>query len=110
MPAGIIDRAEIREGLRAFVHVVTGAFALSQVVLFGSSARGEYYDHCDIDPFIVGDFPGRFFDRIRQVLECARAGLEIAPWVYKSAGFETTRRAGNPFLATALSEGISLLA
>jgi hypothetical protein len=77
--------------------------------LFGSFAKGDYHENSDVDLVIVGDFKGRIFERIGEVLTYAPDGLEIEPFVYTPEEFKTMQENNNPFILNALSTGIEII-
>ena len=104
-----LSRDEIKESLKGFLHAVVKQFSIDKVILFGSYARGDFHENSDIDLIIVGIFKERFFDRIGKILDLVPKDLNIEPFVYTIEEFETMRQNGNPFIITAVSEGVQLI-
>jgi len=80
-----------------------------KIILFGSFARGDYHENGEIDLIIIGDFIGRFFDRIGRILDLVPNDLYIEPLVYTKEEFNKMRENGNPFILTAKSDGLNLI-
>jgi len=104
-----LSRNDIRESLKTFLHVIINQFNIDKILLFGSHARGDFHEYSDIDLIIVGDFEERFFDRIGNILDLAPHDLNIEPLVYTKEEFEKMEAHGNPFILTAINEGLNLL-
>ncbi len=99
----------VREELIKFIHQIDAEFTLNKIVLYGSFARGDYHENSDIDLIIIGDFQGRIFERIGEILKYAPEGLEVEPFVYTPAEFKTMIKEKNPFIINAISTGIEIL-
>ena len=80
-----------------------------KIVLLRSFARGDYYDNSDIDLTIIGDFSRRFFDRMGKILDLVPSDLYIEPLVYIKEEFNKLNENGNPFILTAISDGLNLI-
>ena len=65
-------------------------FAVESVYVFGSFARCAEHEGSDIDLLVVGELPGRVFDRVGEVLR--RTALPVEPVVVSPATFERRRR------------------
>ena len=104
-----ISRNDIKESLKGFLHAIVNQFSIDKVILFGSYARGDFHENSDIDLIIVGIFKERFFDRIGKILDLVPNDLNIEPFVYTKEEFEKMRENGNPFIITAVSEGVQVI-
>lgn len=104
-----LGRDDIKEKLKAFLHTIVNQFNIERIILFGSYARGDFHENSDIDLIIVGIFKERFFDRIGKILDLVPNDLNIEPFVYTNEEFEKMRENGNPFIITAVSEGVQLI-
>lgn len=104
-----LSRNDIRGSLKDFLHAIINKFNIEKIFLFGSHARGDFHEYSDIDLIIVGDFKERFFDRIGKILDLVPYDLNIEPLVYTKEEFEQMRENENPFIITAVSEGVQLL-
>src|SRR5512143_1370559 len=82
-------------------------FAVDAVYLFGSFARGEEHEGSDIDLLVVGDLPGRTFDRIGEILR--RTTLPVEPIVMSAASVERRRRADHPLISRVVADGVRLV-
>jgi predicted nucleotidyltransferase len=102
-----IDRSkDLLDDLRLFVQRLKKELPVTEVYLYGSFARGEIHEGSDIDLFIIGDFPERFFDRIGKVLDLT--DLPVEPLVYTKEEFDEMKSSGNPFITEALKTSIRL--
>jgi len=98
-----IERSqEIYERLREFVTRLRKNFSIKEVYLYGSFVRGEIHEGSDIDLVIVGDFKGRIFQRIEEVLKLT--DLPIEPLVYTPQEFQRMKKS-NPFLRKMIKTG-----
>ena len=80
-----------------------------KIILFGSFARGDYRENNDTDLSIIGDFSRRFFDRIGILVDLVPSNLYIDSLVYTKEEFNKLRENGNPFILTAISDGLNLI-
>jgi predicted nucleotidyltransferase len=94
------ELTELANGLRA-------DFSVQAVYLFGSFARGEEHEGSDIDMLVVGDLPGRVFDRVGEVLR--RTRLPVEPIVVSPATFARRCREEHPLYVRIVAEGVRLL-
>ena len=81
-------------------------FPVDAVYVFGSFARQAEHEGSDIDMLVVGELPGRVFDRVGEVLR--RTMLPVEPIVVSAATFERRCREGHPLFATIAEEGLRL--
>ena len=100
---------DIRESLKTFLHAIINQLKIEKIILYGSYARGDFHEYSDIDLIIVGDFKERFFDRIGHILDLVPYDLNIEPFTYTKEEFEKMEANGNPFIITAINEGLNLL-
>ncbi len=101
----IEHREEVYKRLRQFVRRLRKKFSIQEIYLFGSAARGELHEGSDLDVLIVGDFKGRIFDRIGEVLKLT--DLPIEPLVYTPKEFERLR-SQNAFIKNIFRTGKKL--
>lgn len=87
-------RQEIYKRLNKFVCRLKEKFVINAIYLYGSFAKGEIHEGSDIDLVIVGNFKGRIFERIDEVLKLTE--LPIEPLVYTKEEF--SRLKNTPFL------------
>ena len=105
-----LDPRARRHVLRELKQLAAGLrrdFPIAAVYVFGSFARGTEHEGSDIDLLIVGELPGRVFDRVGEVLK--RTTLPVEPIVVSAATFEQRRRAGHPLFRAAAAEGLRLV-
>jgi hypothetical protein len=81
-------------------------FAVDAVYVFGSFARGEEHEASDIDLLVVGDLPGRAFERIGIVL--ARTELPVEPIVISRSSLERRLAEQHPLFTRAMAEALPL--
>ena len=82
-------------------------FPVSAVYVFGSFARGTEHEGSDIDLLVVGDLPGRSFDRVGEVLR--RTALPVEPIVVGAATFERRCREEHPLFRAIADRGLRLV-
>jgi len=99
----------IKEKIKQLIHDIDSHFQISKIILHGSFARGDYHENSDVDLIIIGDFKERFFDRIGKILDLAPDDLIIEPMVYNEEEIYKMIKDENPFILTAIKEGITLL-
>lgn len=102
----IENRQKVYKSLRQFIKDLKKRFRIKEVYLYGSWAKGEIHEGSDIDLVIIGNFEGRMFERIDQVL--GQTDLPIEPLVYTPQEFERMRRASNPFIKQVIKTGQKL--
>lgn len=95
----ITNREEVYRQLDAFVIKLRSLYTIYHVYLFGSAAQNALHEGSDLDLIIVGDFKGRFFQRIAEVLMLT--SLPIEPLVYTREEFEDMKE--EPFLQDVLA-------
>lgn len=76
---------EIYKRLNKFLCRLKKRFAITTVYLYGSFAKEEVHEGSDIDLVIVGNFKGRMFERIEEILKLTE--LPIEPLVYTQKEF-----------------------
>ena len=99
-------RARIHGELRRLAADLRRDFAIEAVYVFGSFARQTEHEGSDIDLLVVGELPGRVFDRVGEVLR--RTTLPVEPIVVSAATFDRRCREGHPLFAAIVDEGIRL--
>jgi len=92
--------------IREFARDVRAQFRIDRIILFGSVARGSLHEGSDIDLIVVGDFTERFHQRIAALLDLT--DLPVEPLCYTPAEFKHLIDEQNPFILSALSEGVDL--
>ena len=100
-------RQRILDELRRLAAGLRRDFAVESVHVFGSFARGAEHEGSDIDLLVVGELPGRVFDRVGEVLR--RTTLPVEPIVVTPAVF--ARRCGerHPLFEAIAREGLRLV-
>lgn len=93
-------------GLRKLASDLAGDFPGVEVFVFGSFARGEEHEGSDIDLLVVGDLPGRIFDRVGEVL--ARTDLPVEPIVIGRETLQRRLAEGHPLFIRAMAEAIRM--
>jgi predicted nucleotidyltransferase len=78
---------------------------VEKIVLFGSAARGDADEYSDIDLIIVKETTQRF---VRRSVEAPYFSVPSDIFVYTPQEFEQMKENENPFLLSALEEGIVL--
>ena len=64
------------------------------------------HEGSDIDLLVIGELPGRVFDRVGEVLR--RTALPVEPIVVSAATFERRCREAHPLFAAIAEEGLRL--
>ncbi|MDI6752024.1 MAG: nucleotidyltransferase domain-containing protein [bacterium] len=83
----------------------------SQVILFGSYARGEESADSDVDLLIVAYTQERFFQRMAQVrglVRDLRKGLPLAPIVLTHNELKKRIGIGDQFIKEIIEKGVNL--
>ena len=95
-----------QEQLDRIIERVVAAVSPERVILFGAYGRGSPHEEGDVSLCVVvpkaGDWLYRAYELRRQVPVSEAA---LAPLVVTPAELEQLRRAGNPLVTEALSEG-----
>ncbi len=81
-------------------------WGVEAVYVFGSFARGEEHEGSDIDLLVIGDLPGRVFDRVGEVLR--RTNLPVEPIVVSRETFERRCREQHPLFTRIRAEGLRI--
>ena len=81
---------KIYQRLKEFVKKLKKNFEVDRVYLFGSFANEEFHEGSDIDLIIIGDFKGKMFQRIIEVLKLT--DLPIEPLVYTKQEFSKLKQ------------------
>ena len=100
-------RERILGELRRLAAGLRRDFAVESVYVFGSFARGAEHEGSDIDLLVVGELPGRVFDRVGEVLR--RTSLPVEPIVISPAAFDVRRRQHHPLFEAIAGEGLRLV-
>jgi len=96
-------RATILRELTDLAAGLKRDFAVEAVYVFGSFARGEEHEGSDIDLLVVGEMPGRAFDRVGEIL--CRTELPVEPIVVRPQTLARRCEEGHPLFVRALREG-----
>ena len=99
-------RAVVLLELKRLVADLRRDFRIDAVYIFGSFARRTEHEGSDIDLLVIGELPGRVFDRVGEVLR--RTALPVEPIVVSAATFERRCREGHPLFASIAEEGLRL--
>ncbi len=99
-------RATVLRELRELAAGLRRDFAVEAVYVFGSFARGEEHEGSDIDLLVVGEMPGRAFDRVGEILR--RTELPVEPIVVRPETLARRCEEGHPLFVRALREGLRL--
>jgi len=81
---------EIYRKLKEFITKLKKNFVVDKVYLFGSFANEEFHEGSDIDLIIIGDFKGKMFHRIAEVLKLT--DLPVEPLVYTNEEFARLKK------------------
>jgi predicted nucleotidyltransferase len=100
-------RDAILRELRALASRLQRDFPIDAVYVFGSFARGEEHEGSDIDLLVIGDLPGRAFERVGEVLR--RTTLPVEPMVLRRETFDRRQREGHPLCSQIAAEGLRLV-
>ena len=100
-------RQPVLRELRRLAADLRRDFPITSVYVFGSFARGTEHEGSDIDLLVVGELPGRVFDRVGEVLR--RTTLPVEPIVVSAATFERRRGEGHPLFRAIADEGLRLV-
>ncbi len=97
---------EIDAKLRDLSNILRQRYKIKRIIAFGSYVRRDLNEGSDIDIVIVGNFEGKQYKRIAQVL--GLVDLPVEPLCYTEAEFEKMIKNENPFITTVLREGVDL--
>jgi len=61
---------------------------VKKAILFGSAARGDVFEHSDLDLILVKETSKRFVDRIEEALLALEPAVALDVLVYTPAEFE----------------------
>ena len=103
---GEADVDGLRERVRTLADELRARLGATLVLLFGSLARGDIHEGSDIDLIVVGDFSGRFHERPGEILEMT--DLPVEPLCYTQDEFARLLSDENPFILSALEEGVAI--
>lgn len=88
------------------VKLITGAFNVHVIILFGSRARGSYLPWSDYDLLVIGDFDEPYLDRIGSLLYLLEGlPIPIEPHPYTLDEALNMLRRGNLIIIDALEWG-----
>ena len=104
----ILEGHPKKERLIDFLHKFYSNFSAEFIILFGSSARGNFNYRSDIDLLIISNsIQGDYFKRLRKMYEISKGGIDF--FVYTTKEFKKMVKQFNITALEALSEGIFLL-
>ena len=95
-------REDLLRDLRSLARRLRDELGVEAVYVFGSFARNEEHNNSDLNLLVVGDVPGRVFERIGEVLR--RTPLPVEPIVIRRGDLERRLAAGHPFYTRILRE------
>lgn len=98
----IKNREEIYKKLRRFLSILREKYYIDKVYIYGSFAKNEIHEGSDIDLLIIGDFSGKIFERISEVLSLT--DLPIEPLVYNTSEFKRESKT-NSFIKEIIRTG-----
>lgn len=101
------SRQDVLRELRRLAAGLRRDFPIEAIYVFGSFARGAEHEGSDVDLLVVGDLPGRVFDRVGEVLR--RTALPVEPIVVTARTFELRRREEHPLFRAIAAEGLRLV-
>ena len=100
-------REEIERRLGRIRDALAG-YEAERIVVFGSTARGDWHEASDIDLIIVRNTTQPFFERLSEVARLLPADLAIEALVYTPEEVARMLARGNGLLARAFREGHDL--
>lgn len=104
----ILEGHPKKDRLIDFLHKFYSNFSAELIILFGSSARGNFNYRSDIDLLIISDsIQGNYFERLRKMYEISKGGIDF--FVYNTEEFKKMVKEFHITALEALSEGIFLL-
>lgn len=106
-----MENEEIFLRIKKIAERLRKEYNASQVILYGSYARGEETRDSDIDLFVIAPTKDRFFKRMAQVrslIRDLRNGLPVAPIVLTYEETKNRLRIGDQFIKEILEKGVSL--
>lgn len=93
---------KIYKDLAGFIKKLRRRFTIYEIYLYGSFATGSIHEGSDIDLIIIGDFKGKMFQRIEQIISLT--DLPIEPLVYTLEEFNRMKQTRS-FLQKVIREG-----
>lgn len=108
-----LSLAAQRDTLGRCLEAMNAALPITEVILFGSHARGEARPESDIDLCLVADGAGRQFDAARQWREAMwplRPFLSFSLVPISPQRLAEKKQRGDHFFQTVLTEGIAIAA
>lgn len=98
-----IDHSQkIYKELDRFIKKLKDKFLIYEIYLYGSFATGNIHEGSDIDLIIVGDFKGKIFKRIEEIIKLT--DLPVEPLVYNLKEFNRMKESSS-FLKKVMKEG-----
>jgi len=94
-----------REALEAFTQRLVHQFAPTQVILFGSQARGDARQVSDADILVVMPYEGRPFAKSREIRRACKPGFRVDLLIRRPGDIEPRYRWGDPIIREALDHG-----
>ncbi|MHA1805217.1 MAG: HEPN domain-containing protein [Promethearchaeota archaeon] len=96
-----------KDNLIDFLNAFFSSFSAEFIILFGSSAKGNYNYRSDLDLLIISDMiTGNYFDRLYKLQKISPGGIDF--FIYNKAEFDQMVKNYHLIALEALSEGIIL--
>lgn len=84
-------------------------YGASDVILFGSYAKGCATEDSDIDLLVISDSTERYFDRqatVRRLIRDLRKGVAVSPIVLTPAEIKQRMDRGDQFIEEIITTGV----
>lgn len=99
-------KTDFAKEIENIVNQIIEKYKPEKIILFGSTARGEYGPDSDADFLIIKkDTPFYGADRIRELSRIIDREIPVDFLVYRPEEFEKRLKIGDPFLKSILEEG-----
>lgn len=102
---------EVLGRIKAIAERLKTAYHAEQVILFGSSAKGQASTGSDTDLLVVAPTQERFFERSATVLGLLRdlyPGLALSPIVLTPEELQERLDRRDPFVQEIIGEGLAI--
>ncbi len=99
--------SDVRKALMEYISRINRKFStrIEKIIVFGSYARGEYFEDSDIDVLVVGDVSLKeLVDESIPIL--LKYGVVISPHDITPEKFELLKKEGASFIKNVEREGI----
>ncbi|MEJ2279220.1 MAG: nucleotidyltransferase domain-containing protein [Candidatus Lokiarchaeota archaeon] len=95
------------ENLTKFLQNFYSNYSAEFILLFGSSAKGNFNYKSDIDLLIVSNsIEGNYFEKLKKMFDISPGGIDL--YIYSLEDFDRMVREFHSITLEALSEGILL--